>query len=98
MVSRQPPRVVVGRRRDAGQEGVDEALHEFDRVAQEQLVLPRPLLDATPQVLDLETASAGLAFMRRLVSLAEQCGDVLTFEDDEVEARVVRAGRVPSDL
>jgi hypothetical protein len=55
--------------------------------------LPRPLLEASPQVLDVEEAAAGLAFMRRLVALAETSGDEHTFEGDEVEARVLRLGR-----
>ncbi len=55
--------------------------------------LPRPLLEATPQVLDVETAAAGLAFMRRLVSAVEQTGEELVFEGEEVEARVLRALR-----
>jgi hypothetical protein len=53
--------------------------------------LPRPLLDATPQVLDVEAAAAGLAFMRRLVALAESDGEELTFEAEGFEARVLRA-------
>jgi hypothetical protein len=57
------------------------------------LCLPRPLLEATPQVLDVESAAAGLAFMRQLVAAAESTGDALVFEGDEVEARVVRVGR-----
>src|SRR5205807_4479428 len=32
--------------------------------------LPRPLLEASPQVLDVDQAAAGLAFMRRLVEHA----------------------------
>ncbi len=54
------------------------------------LCLPRPLLDATPQVLDVEQAAAGLSFMRRLVALAEAEGDVLVFEGEQAEARVLR--------
>jgi hypothetical protein len=59
------------------------------------LCLPRPLLEASPQVLDVEAAAAGLAFMRRLVALAEAAGDGLTFEGEEVEAQVLRARRPP---
>src|SRR5438874_10240077 len=55
--------------------------------------LPRPLLDATPQVLDVESAAAGLAFMRQLVATAEEAGDELVFEGEDVEARVLRVGR-----
>lgn len=55
--------------------------------------LPRPLLDATPQVLDVAAAAEGLAFMRRLVTAAESAGEALVFEGDEVEARVLRAQR-----
>ena len=57
------------------------------------LCLPRPLLEATPQVLDVPAAASGLAFMRRLVALVEQSGEVLTFEGDEVEARILRAAQ-----
>src|SRR5437764_6020895 len=55
------------------------------------LCLPRPLLEATPQVLDVPAAATGLAFMRRLVALAEEGGDVLVFESEDVEACVHRA-------
>ena len=55
------------------------------------LCLPRPLLEASPQVLDVPAAAAGLAFMRRLVGLVEESGEELTFEGDDVEARVLRA-------
>jgi hypothetical protein len=60
------------------------------------LCLPRPLLEASPQVLDVEAAAAGLAFMRRLVALAEQAGDELVFESEEGEAQVLRAQRAPA--
>jgi hypothetical protein len=56
------------------------------------LCLPRPLLEASPQVLDVEPAAVGLAFMRRLVSAMEENGEELQFEGDGVEARVLRAG------
>lgn len=55
--------------------------------------LPRPLLDATPQVLDTEGAATGLAYMRRLVAAAEQAGEELRFEGDDVEARVLRVSQ-----
>jgi hypothetical protein len=55
--------------------------------------LPRPLLDATPQVLDVEAAAGGLAFMRRLVALTESASKELLFEGEDVEARVLRAKR-----
>jgi hypothetical protein len=55
--------------------------------------LPRPLLEATPQVLDVEAAAAGLAFMRQLVAAAEATGEELTFEGEDVEAQVLRARR-----
>ena len=54
------------------------------------LCLPRPLLEATPQVLDVEPAAVGLAFMRRLVALAEEHGEELVFEGDDAEARLLR--------
>ena len=49
--------------------------------------LPRPLLEASPQVLDVETAAAGLGFMRRLVEWVRQNGEELLFEGEDVEAR-----------
>jgi hypothetical protein len=58
------------------------------------LCLPRPLLEATPQVLDVEPAAAGLAFMRRLVALAEGQGEELSFEGEDAEARVLRLRRL----
>lgn len=59
------------------------------------LCLPRPLLEASPQVLDVEPAAAGLAFMRQLVDLVEREGEVLTFEGEDAEAQVLRLGRFP---
>jgi DNA replication ATP-dependent helicase Dna2 len=53
--------------------------------------LPRPLLEASPQVLDVEQAAVGLGFMRRLVDWVEQHGEQLLFEGEDVEARVFRA-------
>lgn len=53
--------------------------------------LPRPLLEASPQVLDVEAAAAGLGFMRRLVEWIRHHGEEVLFEGDEVEARVLRA-------
>jgi hypothetical protein len=53
--------------------------------------LPRPLLEATPQVLDVEAAAVGLGFMRRLVALVEEAGEELVFEGDGALARVLRA-------
>ncbi len=55
--------------------------------------LPRPLLEASPQVLDVEAAAAGLGFMRRLVTEVERSGEELVFEAESFEARVLRAGR-----
>ena len=40
---------VIGRRTAAGENDIDEALHEFNRVAQQQMVLPGALLDADEQ-------------------------------------------------
>ena len=42
----------------------------------------------------MPAAVTGLAFMRRLVALAEG-GDVVSFESEEVEARVLRAKKLP---
>jgi DNA helicase-2/ATP-dependent DNA helicase PcrA len=53
--------------------------------------LPRPLLDAPPQVLDLPEAARGLAFMRELVQAVSRGGEELTFElEDGVRATVYR--------
>ena len=59
------------------------------------ICLPRPLLEASPQVLDVESAANGLAFMRSMVELLEKEGEEVTFEGDEVEARILRARRPP---
>ncbi len=56
--------------------------------------LPRPLLEASPQVLDQDAAASGLAFMRRLVETVAQQGNEVVFEGEGVEARVLRADRV----
>jgi superfamily I DNA/RNA helicase len=54
--------------------------------------LPRPLLEAPPQVLDLPEAARGLAYMRALVEAVSQAGDQLAFElDDGASATVYRA-------
>jgi DNA replication ATP-dependent helicase Dna2 len=58
--------------------------------------LPRPLLDASAQVLENERAAQGLAFMRRLVSELERVGEELAFEGEDVEARVLRASAAPA--
>lgn len=56
--------------------------------------LPRPLLDAPPQVLDLPEAARGLAFMRELVQAVARSGEELTFELEEgVRATVYRTGQ-----
>jgi superfamily I DNA and/or RNA helicase len=52
--------------------------------------LPLPLLEASPQVLDVEAAAVGLGFMRGLVAEVEKRGEVLTFEGDGVQARLLR--------
>ena len=54
------------------------------------LCLPRPLLEASPLVLDVESAAVGLAFMRRLTTLVEENGEELVFEGDDAEARLLR--------
>ena len=62
--------------------------------------LPRPLLDAPPQVLDLPEAARGLAFMRALVQAVSRGSTPLTFDlDDGVRATVYRArdGYQPPD-
>jgi superfamily I DNA and/or RNA helicase len=52
--------------------------------------LPRPLLEASPQVLDVEAAAVGLGFMRQLVAEVAKAGQELVFEGDGVEARLLR--------
>ena len=47
--------------------------------------MPRPLLEASPQVLEVETAAAGLGFMRRFVEWVRQHGEELLFEGEDVE-------------
>jgi DNA replication ATP-dependent helicase Dna2 len=42
--------------------------------------LPRPLLDASPEVLDSPTVAQGLAYMRGMVQLARKHGDRQVFE------------------
>jgi superfamily I DNA and/or RNA helicase len=54
------------------------------------LCLPRPLLEASPQVLDVEQAATGLAFMRGLVDAVERHGEERVFEGEDVEAQVLR--------
>jgi DNA replication ATP-dependent helicase Dna2 len=44
------------------------------------LFLPKPLLEATPEVLDNEVASVGLAYMRHLVQLCEETGEDQEFK------------------
>jgi hypothetical protein len=56
--------------------------------------LPRLLLEASPQVLDVPAAAQGLAYMRRLVALVEEAGEVQEFEGDAVAARVLRARHI----
>jgi superfamily I DNA and/or RNA helicase len=63
--------------------------------AKSVVCLPRPLLEASPQVLDVERAAAGLGFMRRLVEEVERTGQERVFEGEDVEARVYRASRPP---
>jgi hypothetical protein len=56
--------------------------------------LPRPLLEALPRVINQPEAERGLAFMRNLVDVAEQNGEVLRFDVGAgVTALVIRAGR-----
>lgn len=56
--------------------------------------LPRPLLDAPPQVLELPEAGRGLAFMRELVQAVSHTGEQSTFElEDGVRATVYRTRR-----
>jgi hypothetical protein len=57
--------------------------------------LPAPLLEASPQVLEVPEASRGLSFMRRLVRAVETQGPALRLNlDGGIAARVIRAGEV----
>jgi len=49
--------------------------------------IPAPLLEATPQVLDVEEAERGLAYMRQLAAAVAGTGEQLIF-DLEPGARV----------
>ena len=54
--------------------------------------LPRPLLDAPPQVFDLPEATRGLAFMRELVEAVSRCGEEISFDlEDGAQAQLYRA-------
>lgn len=56
--------------------------------------LPRPLLDASPQVLDFPEAARGLAFMRGLVQTVAPLHPSLTFDlSNGIRATVYRADR-----
>ncbi len=57
------------------------------------LCLPRPLLEASPLVLDRPQAAAGLAFMQGLIDAVERLGETVSFEGEEVEATVLRVGQ-----
>ena len=46
------------------------------------IFLPRPLLDASPEVLDSPTVAEGLAYMRGLVRLARRHGTTASFDLD----------------
>jgi hypothetical protein len=57
--------------------------------------LPAPLLEASPQVLEVPEASRGLSFMRRLVQAVEAQGPAVRFDlQGGITARVIRAGEV----
>lgn len=58
------------------------------------LCLPRPLLEASPHVLDRDQAAAGLAFMQGLIGAVERLGEAHSFEGDEAEATVLRVKQV----
>jgi len=54
--------------------------------------LPRPLLDAPPQVLDVPEATRGLAYMRALIEAVAGCEDEVSFDlGDGARASVYRA-------
>jgi hypothetical protein len=57
------------------------------------LCLPRPLLEASPRVMDREQAAAGLAFMQGLIDAVERLGEVQSFEGEDVEATVLRVSQ-----
>ncbi|MBI2478244.1 MAG: UvrD-helicase domain-containing protein, partial [Planctomycetia bacterium] len=56
--------------------------------------LPRPLLDASPQVWDRPEAIRGLSYMREMVASASRCGETKSFElEDGATAEVIRVDR-----
>lgn len=56
--------------------------------------LPRPLLDASPLVLDQPEAARGLAYMRQLVACVAEQGETITIElEDEISATIYRTGK-----
>jgi superfamily I DNA/RNA helicase len=56
--------------------------------------LPRPLLDASPQIWDRPEAIRGLSYMREMVAAASRCGETKSFElEDGATAEVIRADR-----
>jgi DNA replication ATP-dependent helicase Dna2 len=57
------------------------------------IFLPKPLLDATPEVLDSPVVAEGLAYMRSLVQLARRHGDTASFSVSEgAILKLVRLG------
>jgi hypothetical protein len=57
------------------------------------IFLPRPLLDASPEVLDSPVVAEGLAYMRGLVQLARKYGEASSFDiGDGAALEVVRLG------
>jgi DNA replication ATP-dependent helicase Dna2 len=55
--------------------------------------LPAPLLESSPEVLDIEAAEQGLAYMQQLVAAVTATGETLTFDlEGGVRARVLRTG------
>jgi hypothetical protein len=60
------------------------------------VLLPAPLLEAAPAVLDSDAAREGLSFMHRLAAGAEAAGDVRIHDlGGGVRLRLLRASRPP---
>jgi len=57
--------------------------------------LPAPLVQANAQVLEIPDAERGLAFMRRLIDLTREHGEVASFDlGGEITAEVLRTSKV----
>lgn len=57
--------------------------------------IPRPLIDATPEILDCREVTEGLGYMRDLANLARKAGTITEFSlEDGVSAEVIGLGTI----